>query len=139
MNCLILYNLNDCVQALKIRLKFHQIAGEIELRFASKRLAPYLQCNSIFKAGTHVLSLKFAVFLVYVKIEFKKKNSQKGKEQKKSKSDSFCEQKKNKKEMEFEQRLAKEKEGRLEKEKQLKINRLVQEVCCILLLSEKFY
>eukprot|EP00075_Anas_platyrhynchos_P025405 XP_027314658.1 harmonin isoform X3 [Anas platyrhynchos] len=52
----------------------------------------------------------------------------KGKEQKKSKSDSFCEQKKNKKEMEFEQRLAKEKEGRLEKEKQLKINRLVQEV-----------
>lgn len=33
--------------------------------------------------------------------------------------------------MEFEQRLAKEKEGMLEKEKQLKINRLVQEVCCI--------
>uniref|UniRef100_A0A669R1B5 USH1 protein network component harmonin n=1 Tax=Phasianus colchicus TaxID=9054 RepID=A0A669R1B5_PHACC len=55
-------------------------------------------------------------------------NSQKGKERKKSKSDSFCEQKKNKKEMEFEQRLAKEKEGMLEKEKQLKINRLVQEV-----------
>ncbi|XP_040529361.1 harmonin isoform X3 [Gallus gallus] len=52
----------------------------------------------------------------------------KGKEQKKSKSDSFCEQKKNKKEMEFEQRLAKEKEGMLEREKQLKINRLVQEV-----------
>ncbi|OXB80499.1 UNVERIFIED_CONTAM: hypothetical protein H355_016289 [Colinus virginianus] len=52
----------------------------------------------------------------------------KGKERKKSKSDSFCEQKKNKKEMEFEQRLAKEKEGMLEKEKQLKINRLVQEV-----------
>ncbi|KFW10462.1 Harmonin, partial [Eurypyga helias] len=52
----------------------------------------------------------------------------KGKERKKSKSDSLCEQKKNKKEMEFEQRLAKEKEGMLEKEKQLKINRLVQEV-----------
>ncbi|XP_077640398.1 harmonin [Lonchura striata] len=51
----------------------------------------------------------------------------KGKERKKSKSDSFCEQKKNKKEMEFEQKLAKEKEGMLEKEKQLKINRLVQE------------
>ncbi|XP_010117340.1 PREDICTED: harmonin, partial [Chlamydotis macqueenii] len=47
---------------------------------------------------------------------------------KKSKSNSFCEQKKNKKEMEFEQKLAKEKEGMLEKEKQLKINRLVQEV-----------
>ncbi|XP_010012057.1 PREDICTED: harmonin [Nestor notabilis] len=47
---------------------------------------------------------------------------------KKSKSDSLCEQKKNKKEMEFEQKLAKEKEGMLEKEKQLKINRLVQEV-----------
>ncbi|KFW94992.1 Harmonin, partial [Phalacrocorax carbo] len=40
----------------------------------------------------------------------------------------MCEQKKNKKEMEFEQKLAKEKEGMLEKEKQLKINRLVQEV-----------
>ncbi|NXK01748.1 USH1C protein, partial [Herpetotheres cachinnans] len=52
----------------------------------------------------------------------------KGKERKKSKSDSLCEQKKNKKEMEFEQKLAKEKEGMLEKEKQLKINRLVQEV-----------
>ncbi|XP_009079426.1 PREDICTED: harmonin [Acanthisitta chloris] len=52
----------------------------------------------------------------------------KGKEQKKSKSDSLCEQKKNKKEMEFEQKLAKEKEGMLEREKQLKINRLVQEV-----------
>ncbi|NWX29407.1 USH1C protein, partial [Notiomystis cincta] len=52
----------------------------------------------------------------------------KGKERKKSESDSFCEQKKNKKEMEFEQKLAKEKEGMLEKEKQLKINRLVQEV-----------
>ncbi|NXH60276.1 USH1C protein, partial [Rhabdornis inornatus] len=52
----------------------------------------------------------------------------KGKERKKSKSDSFCEQKKNKKEMEFEQKLAKEKEGMLEREKQLKINRLVQEV-----------
>ncbi|XP_009993709.1 PREDICTED: harmonin [Chaetura pelagica] len=52
----------------------------------------------------------------------------KRKERKKSKSDSLCEQKKNKKEMEFEQKLAKEKEGMLEKEKQLKINRLVQEV-----------
>ncbi|XP_057881777.1 harmonin [Melospiza georgiana] len=52
----------------------------------------------------------------------------KGKERKKSKSDSFCEQKKNKKEMEYEQKLAKEKEGMLEREKQLKINRLVQEV-----------
>ncbi|XP_029894639.1 harmonin isoform X3 [Aquila chrysaetos chrysaetos] len=52
----------------------------------------------------------------------------KGKERKKSKSDSLCEQRKNKKEMEFEQKLAKEKEGMLEKEKQLKINRLVQEV-----------
>ncbi|XP_069713787.1 harmonin isoform X4 [Phaenicophaeus curvirostris] len=52
----------------------------------------------------------------------------KGKERKKSKSDSLCELRKNKKEMEFEQKLAKEKEGMLEKEKQLKINRLVQEV-----------
>ncbi|KAM5138764.1 uncharacterized protein ACMZJ9_017273 [Mantella aurantiaca] len=38
------------------------------------------------------------------------------------------EQKKSKKEMEFEQKLAREKEEMLEKEKQLKINRLVQEV-----------
>ncbi|KAM9605227.1 harmonin isoform 1-T1 [Morphnus guianensis] len=57
-----------------------------------------------------------------------KQDKQKGKERKKSKSDSLCEQRKNKKEMEFEQKLAKEKEGMLEKEKQLKINRLVQEV-----------
>jgi len=41
--------------------------------------------------------------------------------------------------MEFEQRLAKEKEGMLEREKQLKINRLVQEVCCILLSVAKLY
>ncbi|XP_074855144.1 harmonin [Carettochelys insculpta] len=51
----------------------------------------------------------------------------KGKERKKLKSDSLCEQRKCKKELEFEQKLAKEKEGMLEKEKQLKINRLVQE------------
>ncbi|XP_059578603.1 harmonin isoform X6 [Alligator mississippiensis] len=57
-----------------------------------------------------------------------KQDKQKGKEKKKSKSDDMCEQKKNKKEMEFEQKLAKEKEGMLEREKQLKINRLVQEV-----------
>ncbi|XP_059578604.1 harmonin isoform X7 [Alligator mississippiensis] len=56
-----------------------------------------------------------------------KQDKQKGKEKKKSKSDDMCEQKKNKKEMEFEQKLAKEKEGMLEREKQLKINRLVQE------------
>lgn len=37
-------------------------------------------------------------------------------------------QKKSKKEVEFEQKLAEEKEEMLEKEKQLKINRLVQEV-----------
>jgi len=41
--------------------------------------------------------------------------------------------------MEFEQKLAKEKEGMLEKEKQLKINRLVQEVGCVLLSSAKLY
>uniref|UniRef100_A0A8C3TZY7 USH1 protein network component harmonin n=1 Tax=Catharus ustulatus TaxID=91951 RepID=A0A8C3TZY7_CATUS len=75
----------------------------------------------------HKSKLKFVVFLADVKI-FVKKPSQKGKDRKKSKSDSFCEQRKNKKEMEFEQKLAKEKEGMLEREKQLKINRLVQEV-----------
>ena len=39
---------------------------------------------------------------------------------------------KNKKELEFEQKLYKEKEEMLEKEKQLKINRLAQEVCVLL-------
>ncbi|XP_075043657.1 harmonin isoform X4 [Mixophyes fleayi] len=52
----------------------------------------------------------------------------KGKERKKSKAERLFEQKKSKKEVEFEQTLAKEKEEMLEKEKRLKINRLVQEV-----------
>ncbi|XP_040265392.1 harmonin isoform X3 [Bufo bufo] len=52
----------------------------------------------------------------------------KGKERKKSKAESVHEQKKNKKEVEFEQKLAIGKEEMLEKEKQLKISRLVQEV-----------
>lgn len=42
---------------------------------------------------------------------------------------------KNKKELEFEQKLYKEKEEMLEKEKQLKINRLAQEVCVLLTAS----
>ncbi|XP_058859201.1 harmonin-like [Acipenser ruthenus] len=57
--------------------------------------------------------------------------SQKGKEKQKkksSKTETLQEQKKNKKELEFEQKLAKEKEEMFEREKQLKINRLVQEV-----------
>ncbi|XP_058858198.1 harmonin-like isoform X2 [Acipenser ruthenus] len=56
--------------------------------------------------------------------------SQKGKEKQKKKSSKTetQEQKKNKKELEFEQKLAKEKEEMFEREKQLKINRLVQEV-----------
>ncbi|XP_058858197.1 harmonin-like isoform X1 [Acipenser ruthenus] len=54
----------------------------------------------------------------------------KGKEKQKKKSSKTetQEQKKNKKELEFEQKLAKEKEEMFEREKQLKINRLVQEV-----------
>nr|KAF6343857.1 USH1 protein network component harmonin [Pipistrellus kuhlii] len=51
----------------------------------------------------------------------------KGKE-KKAQYDSLQELRKNKKELEFEQKLYKEKEEMLEKEKQLKINRLAQEV-----------
>ncbi|XP_055993173.1 harmonin [Sorex fumeus] len=51
-----------------------------------------------------------------------------GKEKKKAKYDSLQELRKNKKELEFEQKLYKEKEEMLEKEKQLKINRLAQEV-----------
>lgn len=54
--------------------------------------------------------------------------SQKGKDKKKAKYDSLQELRKNKKELEFEQKLYKEKEEMLEKEKQLKINRLAQEV-----------
>lgn len=55
-------------------------------------------------------------------------SSQKGKDKKKAKYDSLQELRKNKKELEFEQKLYKEKEEMLEKEKQLKINRLAQEV-----------
>ncbi|XP_062918069.1 harmonin isoform X3 [Mobula hypostoma] len=52
----------------------------------------------------------------------------KGIGRKKSKAEILFDQRKNKKELEFEQKLAIEKEEMLEKEKQLKINRLVQEV-----------
>ncbi|ELW70758.1 Harmonin, partial [Tupaia chinensis] len=52
----------------------------------------------------------------------------KGKDKKKAKYGSLQELRKNKKELEFEQKLYKEKEEMLEKEKQLKINRLAQEV-----------
>lgn len=45
-----------------------------------------------------------------------------------SNTDTLQELRKNKKEMEFELKLAKEKEGMYEREKQLKISRLVQEV-----------
>lgn len=55
-------------------------------------------------------------------------SAQKGKDKKKAKYDSLQELRKNKKELEFEQKLYKEKEEMLEKEKQLKINRLAQEV-----------
>lgn len=58
-------------------------------------------------------------------------SAQKGKD-KKAKYDSLQELRKNKKELEFEQKLYKEKEEMLEKEKQLKINRLAQEVCVLL-------
>lgn len=59
--------------------------------------------------------------------------TQKGKDKKKAKYDSLQELRKNKKELEFEQKLYKEKEEMLEKEKQLKINRLAQEVCVLLI------
>lgn len=57
--------------------------------------------------------------------------TQRGKDKKKAKYDSLQELRKNKKELEFEQKLYKEKEEMLEKEKQLKINRLAQEVCVL--------
>lgn len=60
-------------------------------------------------------------------------SAQKVKEKKKAKyDDSLQETRKNKKELEFEQKLYKEKEEMLEKEKQLKINRLAQEVRVLL-------
>lgn len=49
-------------------------------------------------------------------------SAQKGKDKKKAKYDSLQELRKNKKELEFEQKLYKEKEEMLEKEKQLKID-----------------
>lgn len=55
-------------------------------------------------------------------------SAQKGKDKKKAKYDSLQDFRKNRKELEFEQKLYKEKEEMLEKEKQLKINRLAQEV-----------
>lgn len=58
-------------------------------------------------------------------------SAQKAKEKKKAKYDSLQDLRKNKKELEFEQKLYKEKEEMLEKEKQLKINRLAQEVCAL--------
>ncbi|KAF0041357.1 hypothetical protein F2P81_007255 [Scophthalmus maximus] len=58
----------------------------------------------------------------------RKKGEKKKKKKKVSNTDTLQEQRKNKKEMEFELKLAKEKEGMHEREKQLKINRLVQEV-----------
>ncbi|XP_054476427.1 harmonin isoform X2 [Anoplopoma fimbria] len=58
----------------------------------------------------------------------RKKGEKKKKKKKVSNMDTLQEQRKNKKEMEFELKLAKEKEEMYEREKQLKINRLVQEV-----------
>ncbi|XP_076027358.1 harmonin isoform X2 [Genypterus blacodes] len=58
----------------------------------------------------------------------RKKGEKKKKKKKVSNTDTLQELRKNKKEMEFELKLAKEKEEMYEKEKQLKINRLVQEV-----------
>uniref|UniRef100_A0A0S7ESR2 USH1C n=1 Tax=Poeciliopsis prolifica TaxID=188132 RepID=A0A0S7ESR2_9TELE len=56
------------------------------------------------------------------------KGEKKKKRKKMSNTDTLQEQRKNKKEMEFELKLAREKEEMQEREKQLKINRLVQEV-----------
>lgn len=98
----------------------------LQLNFQGRHSCTELEVCDVFTCCKNLLKKKKII-----------KTSQKGKERKKSKSDSLCEQKKNKKEMEFEQKLAKEKEGMLEKEKQLKINRLVQEVCCVLLSSAK--
>ncbi|XP_039988762.1 harmonin isoform X2 [Xiphias gladius] len=58
----------------------------------------------------------------------RKKGEKKKKKKKVSNTDTLQEQRKHKKEMEFELKLAKEKEEMYEREKQLKINRLVQEV-----------
>uniref|UniRef100_A0AAQ4PQ03 Harmonin n=1 Tax=Gasterosteus aculeatus aculeatus TaxID=481459 RepID=A0AAQ4PQ03_GASAC len=58
----------------------------------------------------------------------RKKGEKKKKKKKVSNMDTLQEQRKNKKEMEFELKLAMEKEEMYEREKQLKINRLVQEV-----------
>ncbi|XP_041650607.1 harmonin isoform X2 [Cheilinus undulatus] len=58
----------------------------------------------------------------------RKKGEKKKKKKKVSNTDTLQELRKNKKQMEFELKLAKEKEEMYEREKQLKINRLVQEV-----------
>ncbi|KAJ8252606.1 hypothetical protein COCON_G00219180 [Conger conger] len=69
-------------------------------------------------------------FLKTADVSLTRRQKGKGKKSKKkmSKTDTLQEQRKNKKEMEFELKLAREKEEMYEREKQLKINRLVQEV-----------
>ncbi|XP_045433580.1 harmonin isoform X5 [Pipistrellus kuhlii] len=98
-----------------------------------------LLSSKTISAEMHPVSLRKPKYGQRVEPEFEPANDddgdrgteeqgeQKGKE-KKAQYDSLQELRKNKKELEFEQKLYKEKEEMLEKEKQLKINRLAQEV-----------
>ncbi|XP_045433583.1 harmonin isoform X8 [Pipistrellus kuhlii] len=97
-----------------------------------------LLSSKTISAEMHPVSLRKPKYGQRVEPEFEPANDddgdrgteeqgeQKGKE-KKAQYDSLQELRKNKKELEFEQKLYKEKEEMLEKEKQLKINRLAQE------------
>lgn len=82
--------------------------------------------SSSLSQSVHAM-LFVCVLLAFIDVA-PQKGEKKKKKKKTSNTDTLQEQKKSKKEMEFELKLAKEKEEMYEREKQLKINRLVQEV-----------
>ena len=89
-----------------------------------------LSCRAVRFGSAFCLFLEF----YFHQLITPQKGEKKKKKKKVSNTDTLQEQRKNKKEMEFELKLAKEKEEMYEREKQLKINRLVQEV-----LKEEYF
>uniref|UniRef100_A0AAQ5YUZ5 Harmonin n=1 Tax=Amphiprion ocellaris TaxID=80972 RepID=A0AAQ5YUZ5_AMPOC len=80
------------------------------------------------RKSTPTPKAKGSPFGWFYRYEGKLPSMRKKKKKKTSNTDTLQEQRKSKKEMEFELKLAREKEEMYEREKQLKINRLVQEV-----------
>lgn len=122
----------------------HSILGicglpDLSLSLTSRVVGQSWECGSLWQAALSYLRTGCPVccpLLVpmppnYPYHTHNAPSAQKAKEKKKAKYDSLQDLRKNKKELEFEQKLYKEKEEMLEKEKQLKINRLAQEVCAL--------